>query len=193
MQAAGFVLVGGRSARMGRDKALLEWNSHPLLEQMAARVRDVAGNVALVGAPERYRELAFECLPDLRPGLGPLAGIEAALASGRGELNLIVGCNMPGLDSCWLRTLLERAEQNRGLSTVLRDRTGVIHPLCAVYRRECLPIVQRFLDTNRLRVHDALRELNAAIVDIPTELPNVNTPEEWNAFFANASNARHAD
>jgi molybdopterin-guanine dinucleotide biosynthesis protein A len=181
MQAAGFVLVGGRSSRMGQDKALLQWNSHPLVEEVAARVRDVAGNVALVGAPGRYQALGLECLPDLRPGLGPLAGIEAALASGRGELNLVVACDMPGLESRWLRTLLECAEQNDALCTLLRDSAGIAHPLCAVYRRACLPVVQRLLRANRLKAQDAARQLNAVMVDIDAELPNINTPEEWRA------------
>lgn len=187
MQAAGLVLVGGRSSRMGQDKALLQWNSHLLVEEVAARVRDVAGNVALVGAPERYRELGFECVPDLRPGLGPLAGIEAALASGRGELNLIVACDMPGIETRWLRTLLECAEQSVALCTVLRDSAGIVHPLCAVYRRACLPSVRRFLDAHRLRAQDAIRELDAAIVEVDAELRNVNTREEWDAWRTTAS------
>lgn len=172
---------------MGQDKALLPWNSHPLVAEVAARVRDVAGNVALVGAPERYPELGFECLPDLRPGLGPLAGIEAALASGRGELNLIAACDTPGINTRWLRTLLEHAEKNRASCTALRDRSGIVHPLCAVYHRRCLPVIQRLLEANRLRALDAVRELNAQIVDIDAELPNVNTPEDWDAWRMSAS------
>jgi molybdenum cofactor guanylyltransferase len=187
MQAAGFVLVGGRSSRMGQDKALLRWNSQPLVEEVAARVRDVAGNVALVGAPERYAQLGFECLPDLRPGLGPLAGIETALARGRGELNLVVACDMPGIETRWLRTLLECAAQNGALCTALRDSAAIVHPLCAVYRRACLPTIQRLLEGNRRRAQDAVSELNAAIVEIDAELRNVNTREEWDAWRMTAA------
>jgi molybdenum cofactor guanylyltransferase len=167
---------------MGRDKALLQWNSHLLVEDVAARVLDVAGNVALVGAPERYSALGFECLPDLRPGLGPLAGIEAALASGRGELNLVVACDMPGIETRWLGILLECAQQNGALCTVLRDNAGIVHPVCAVYRRGCLPVIQRLLNINRLKARHVVSLLDAAIVDIDAELRNVNTPEEWNAW-----------
>src|SRR5437762_8761701 len=84
MKAAGFVLVGGHSSRMGRDKALLPLDSGLLIEKLAAMVAAVVGTVALIGEPERYKHLGLECLPDLRPGMGPLAGIEAALESGRG-------------------------------------------------------------------------------------------------------------
>jgi molybdopterin-guanine dinucleotide biosynthesis protein A len=182
MQAAGFVLVGGRSSRMGRDKALLRWNSHALVEEVAVKVRSVAGNVALVGPPERYCELGFPCLADVRPGFGPLAGIEAALASGRAELNLIAACDMPGMDLEWLRRLLRGAEQTGAQCTVIRDLEGVVHPLCGVYRHECLPAIRRALDEHRLRLQDVTRELQAAVVEIEGPLVNLNTPQEWMAW-----------
>ena len=179
MQAAGFVLVGGRSSRMGIDKALLRWNSHALVEDVAAKVRSVAGNVALVGPPERYRELGFDCLPDVRPGLGPLAGIEAALASGRAELNLIAACDLPGIEADWLRRLLRAAEQTAAFCTMARDSEGVMHPLCGVYRSECLRAVRRALDEHRFRLQDVTRELQAAVVEIESPLMNLNTPQDW--------------
>jgi molybdopterin-guanine dinucleotide biosynthesis protein A len=187
MRRAGFVLVGGQSARMGQDKALLPWNSHALVEEVAARVRDVAGNVALVGAPERYAKLGFECLPDLREGMGPLAGIEAALASGRAEVNLITACDLPGIESEWLWALMRAATESGALCTVLRDSEGFLHPLCGVYRGGCLPIVRRLLDRNRLKVLEAIRELGASTVDIDAPLANVNTREEWAAWQMSVS------
>lgn len=179
---AGFVLVGGRSARMGRDKALLPWRSRALVEHVAAKVAAAAGNVALVGNPQRYKGLGLECFADLRPGLGPLAGIETALAAKRGELNLIVACDMPGLETAWLRALLERAVQSDVRCVAARDERGLIHPLCAVYRSSCLPAIASALDGGRLRLRDMLQELPAMTVTIEQAISNVNTPEEWSAW-----------
>lgn len=182
MQAAGFVLVGGHSSRMGRDKALLRLDSHALVENVAARVLEVAGNIALIGPEEPYRTLQFECLPDLRPGLGPLAGIETALAAGRGDLNLIVACDMPGIRTAWLRQLLRRAEQSDAPCVAIRDEKRIVHPLCAVYRSSCLPEVQRALNDGRLRAQNLIGDLGAVFVEIGTSLENVNTPQEWAAW-----------
>jgi len=179
MHAAGFVLVGGSSKRMGRDKALLRVGSASLVEHVALEVRAAAGSVALVGAPERYSALGFDCLPDLRTGFGPLAGIEAALGSRRGEWNLIVACDMPRLDSALLKQLLRDAEEHEAMCTVTRDAGGAIHPLCAVYRTSCAPVVWKALDTGRLRLMDVIRELAASIFEAEIILPNVNTPSEW--------------
>jgi molybdenum cofactor guanylyltransferase len=176
---AGFVLVGGRSSRMGRDKALLPWNSRFMVEHVAQEVASAAGSVALVGDPERYSALGIDCLADLRPGLGPLAGIETALASKRGELNLIVACDMPGLTRPLLLRLLERAEMNGARCVVARDEAGLIHPLCSVYRSSCLATVQLALDARRLKVLDIIEELETVPVDIGQQISNINTPEEW--------------
>ena len=79
MSREGFVLAGGRSSRMGRDKAFLPWESRFLVQHVTDQVALAAGNVALIGDQERYSALRLDCFADLRPGLGPLAGIEAAL------------------------------------------------------------------------------------------------------------------
>lgn len=185
MRAAGFVLVGGHSSRMGRDKARLLLDSHLLVEDVAAKVAKVAGNVALVGHPARYSDLSFEVIPDLQPGLGPLAGIEAALAKARAELNLIVACDMPGLACEWLDCLLATAEQSAALCLAAEDMSGCLHPLCAVYRTSCLPIVEDALAARRLKVLDLLSTLHATAVKMPAPLHNVNTPEDWRRWQTN--------
>lgn len=178
MQAAGFVLVGGRSSRMGQDKARLRIGTRLLVEDIAGKVANVTGRVALVGPPERYADLAFECLRDLRQGFGPLAGIETALASGYGELNLITGCDMPDLPQDWLEKLVSTARRTRALCVVTRDAAGKVHPLCAVYRTECLPFARRALAARRLKLFDFIRELPAVEMHACCIIGNLNTPQE---------------
>ncbi|MGH9582163.1 MAG: molybdenum cofactor guanylyltransferase [Bryobacteraceae bacterium] len=182
MQAAAFVLAGGRSSRMGRDKALLGRGSRSLIEEVAATVAIVAGNVTLVGAPERYRALGFDCLPDLRPGCGPLGGVETALAAGRGEFNLIAACDMPGIRTSWAHALLRAASETGALCAAARDTAGRIHPLCAVYRTGCLPAVRAMLDAGRFKLLSLLEEVNAIAIDIGGKPWNLNTPQDWNAW-----------
>ena len=181
MQSAGFVLVGGDSSRMGRDKALLPLKSGLLIHEVAGKVADACGTVALIGEPERYRHLGIDCLADLRPRMGPLAGIETALESGRGELNLIVACDMPGLDTDWLRRLLRKARESQALCVASAERGAIVHPLCAVYGTNCLPLVRKALNAGQLRLLDVLRELGAATLEI-SAMSNINTPQQWAAY-----------
>lgn len=179
---AGFVLVGGHSSRMGRDKALLGWGSGSLVDSIARRVAVAAGNVALIGASERYANVGWDCFPDLRPEMGPLAGIEAALALKRGELNLIVACDMPGMETAWLRRLLEQADASRAECVATRDADGRVHPLCAVYKQSCLAKVRQALDERRLRLHELVQQLETLTLDSENRIWNVNTPAEWKAW-----------
>ncbi len=182
MQAAGFVLVGGNSRRMGRDKALLPWPSGPLVEHIAARLRGVLKDVTLVGDPSRYRHVPLPCLVDVRPGLGPLAGIETALLGSFAEWNLIVACDMPEIADPHLASLLERAGQSGGNCLVTVDALGAVHPLCAMYRKTCLPAIQRALDAKKLRLMAVIEDLDTEFVHSPAPILNVNTPEEWEAI-----------
>jgi molybdopterin-guanine dinucleotide biosynthesis protein A len=178
MQAAGFVLVGGRSSRMGRDKARLHIGSGLLVEDIAAKVANATTRVALVGPPERYVDLPFECLADMRPDCGPLAGIETALAADYGELNLISGCDMPDLAPEWLQELVSTARRTGALCVVTRDAAGKIHPLCAVYRRECLPLVRQAIDAGKLKLLDFLKELAVVEMHTAAVIGNLNTPQQ---------------
>ena len=182
MQVAGFVLVGGRSLRMGRDKARLPMNLHSLVEDVAAKVGFVSQSVALVGGLQNYRDLPFDFVNDLRPSLGPLAGIEAALASGRGELSLIVACDMPNLQVKWLQDLITTAIKFNSDCVVCRDSGGAIHPLCGAWRQNSLAGVRNALERGQFRVLDLVKELKAVYLPISEFIQNVNTPDEWESW-----------
>jgi molybdenum cofactor guanylyltransferase len=184
MRVAGFVLVGGRSSRMGRDKARLKVDSRFLVEVVASTVARVTGGVTLVGNPQDFSDLPYECLADLRPGLGPLAGLETVLQSGRADFNVVAGCDMPGIQSADLARLLAVCRQTQSLCTLARDGGGREHPLCAVYRSACLPFVRAALDARRLRLLDLVKDLGALEVPIDSVLSNLNTPEELAAWQA---------
>lgn len=186
MKTLGFVLVGGQSSRMGRDKARLLIGSQLLVQEVGQTILEVAETVSFIGPPGAYADLGFECLADLRPGLGPLAGLETALISSRTRVpdafNLVVGCDMPGLQAGWLEQLLIVARASGALCVAAKDTQGKTHPLCAVYRTGCLPFIQEALDADRLRLLDLLAALNAVELPLDAVIPNINTPEQWAAW-----------
>jgi molybdopterin-guanine dinucleotide biosynthesis protein A len=181
---AGFVLVGGRSSRMRTNKARLTFHARALVEIVAQQVAQAAGSVTLVGDPDAFTDLAFQRLADRQPGFGPLSGLETALNYSCAEINLVTSCDIPDVKLIDLTRLLQAASENKALCTIIRDAHGHRHPLCAVYRRQALPLVRQALESRRLRLLDLVEELKAEELRINSVLHNLNTPEQWAAWQA---------
>jgi molybdopterin-guanine dinucleotide biosynthesis protein A len=183
MQRSGFVLAGGGSSRMGRDKALLPYRGTTLVQHLAQLVQEAAGTVALIGEPVRYSSLGYPVYPDKFPGCGPLGGIYTALSISAADWNLIVACDMPGISADVLRTLLGSAAGPGQSCVIATGPTGAPEPLCAVYHRCCLPVLRRAIKEKRFKMRDLVMELEptARLVDA-SALANVNTPAEWAEF-----------
>jgi molybdopterin-guanine dinucleotide biosynthesis protein A len=177
VKAAAFILAGGLSRRMERDKALLAFRGSTLLEHVAAQAAEVAEPITIVGPPERYSHLGYPVIADRHPGAGPLAGIEAALLSSPSERALILACDMPDIPVDLLRSLFEKS----GDCVIPRTGDGRLNPLCAVWSRAMLPAVQGALSEGRLKVLDCLEGADVKEVAWPV-LENANTPDEWVKF-----------
>lgn len=177
------MLTGGRSTRMGRDKALLPFRGRTLVEWVAEQAREAAGEVRLVGAPERYGHLEIPCIAERYAGCGPLSGIEAALREGGAEWSLIVACDMPGLAVPFLKELLAGVGPDVDVVVTVNEAERV-EPLCAVYGAQALAAVQRALEAGAFAVWEVLSTLRLRRVAAPSAglVRSVNTDEEWAAW-----------
>lgn len=187
LTSTAFILAGGRSTRMGADKAFLRFGQLTLVEHAIATAREACGTVALVGDKERLRPYGW-VIEDEFPGQGPLAGIHAGLMSNSAkDLNLFLAVDTPAIPPAFLRHLVDTAARQHAHVTVPRvgDR---IQPLCAVYRREFATVAEKALKAGRNKI-DALFSLCPVhIIDepeikalgfAPNIFDNVNTPEDW--------------
>jgi molybdopterin-guanine dinucleotide biosynthesis protein A len=166
---------------MGKDKALLDFCGRPLVEHVAAQVRQAAGSVTLLGPPERYAFLSYPVLPDAEAGCGPLSGILTALEARQADWNLIVACDMPYADAAWLTRLLELAEQADPDCLLPVGPSGRPEPACAVYHTCCLETLRTAFSAGTRQILRALEGLRVhhCPVEDPQRILNVNTPEEW--------------
>jgi molybdenum cofactor guanylyltransferase len=181
-----FILAGGKSTRMGTDKAFVEFNGRTLLERVLETARSVTRRVAIVGSPTKFSAHA-SVIEDVFQNCGPLAGIHAALQSSTSDLNLILAVDLPFVTRQLLQFLLKKAgESPTAIITVPRTAQGW-QPLCAVYPREFAPIAEKSLRAGRYKI-DALfevrytkaipeRELEAAGFSADL-FRNLNSPED---------------
>lgn len=174
-----FVLAGGASSRMGRDKALLPLNGRPLIEHALHKLRALGLSPRIVGSRPDLASFA-PVIPDSVAHAGPLGGIQAALAASDTEMNLFLAVDLPLLPVSFLRWILDRAATTQALATVplLQGRP---QPLCAVYSRALLPHIHRSLTAGNARVMHAVT--SAALAEAqPIDSFNVEsvaTAQAW--------------
>jgi molybdenum cofactor guanylyltransferase len=181
------ILNGGQAARFGgRDKGALLAGSRSIRDHQLAVLATVAEDILIVGGENAGPfHVPVRLVPDRQPGRGPLAGIETALSEARHEIVVVLACDMPGITARLLSELLARIDAADAV--VPRTESGY-HPLCAVYRRACLPVVTRNLAEGRLAVKGIFDEVRvcelrgpalAAAGDPGRLLANVNTPTDY--------------
>ena len=189
LEAWGVVFCGGRSRRMGRDKALIVLEGATLIERATRVLLEVTPQVLLASGPTpRYLELGFECVLDGASDLGPLGGLEASLARLAAEdvrHALIVACDMPRVTAPVLRGLLARARRARADVTLVVTPGGQ-EPLCGVYDVGLLPVVRAALARGQRRMNSFHGEVRVERVP-ESELAegcalNLNTPDELARF-----------
>jgi molybdenum cofactor guanylyltransferase len=177
-EAAAIILAGGRSSRMGTDKAMLPFGGRPLIEHVARQVRPMFAEVLLsVAAGADYGFLGHRMVTDRQPGQGPLMGIASALAASRHDLNLIVSCDMPEVPADVVGRLLRAAREADGAVAVGPD--GHPEPLLAVYRRSMLASAETALASGARRVVSMFDGCRVRHVPVPAGFRNLNTPAEY--------------
>jgi molybdopterin-guanine dinucleotide biosynthesis protein A len=183
-----FVLAGGKSSRMGRDKAFLQLEGGTLLTLALEAASAVAASVWIVGSTAKFAAFA-PVVEDMYPERGPLAGIHAALSATATDLNLIMAVDLPFIQSDFLQYLISQARESPAV-VVVPKAGGGLQPLCAVYRRHFAEVAERALRTGRNKIDSLFAEVNTRIIE-PEELEqdgfpqemfrNLNTEQDWKA------------
>lgn len=184
----GAVLAGGRSERMGRDKALLAVGGEPLWKRQLGVLRDSGvADPVLVRGPDQEAPAGVRCLRDSHPGIGPMGGLHAALvAAGQSPL-VVLAVDMPGIGPDWFAWLGGFCAGGAG--AVARHARGC-EPLAAIYPLSALPVVNEAIagrDYSLQRVAHRLAGMGLLkLVDIRPEdtgrLRSLNTTEDVDAL-----------
>lgn len=179
------IQAGGQSRRMGRDKAMIDFQGQPIMAHVIATLRAITDDIVVVSnRSDLYSSFGARVVPDYDPPCGPLGGLAAGLRAMTTDLALVVACDMPFLNVDLLRWLIDLAE---GYDAVVPQSGAEFEPLHAVYRRACYgPIVQRiargerrvisFFAEVRLR---PVPEAEWRVLDpAGRSLINLNTPDD---------------
>jgi len=178
---SGYILIGGRSRRLGRDKAAIKVDGMPLWRRTSWIARGELGSKPiLVGDhldPENHQGL--EMLRDAKPGKGPLGGLVAALRHCQKEWTLILAVDLPLMEPLDLRRLL--STRRAGFDVITLSTEGQMEPLAALYRTSTLDFWEDRLARNELSLHEGIEQLTWKTVRLQKgsrALFNLNEPED---------------
>ncbi|MFZ0912982.1 MAG: molybdenum cofactor guanylyltransferase [Candidatus Korobacteraceae bacterium] len=181
-----FILAGGRSSRMGSDKALLTVGNQTLLERALHTAAAVANTVFIAGPRDRYAQYG-DVVEDVFPDCGPLGGIHAGLGITQTELNLMLAVDTPSIGPSFLAWLLEQARASSQLA-VVPEALGGLQPLAAVYHRSLRDVAEQALKRGDYKIghlfslaptrYISETDIRAAGFS-PILFRNVNTFEEY--------------
>ncbi len=151
------ILAGGRSRRLGRDKAWLEIGGQTIIERVLARLRPLFEEVMIV-APSSppFQSLGVRVVPDELPGKGPLGGLYSGLRASTKQWVFCCACDMPFLNKNLIAALTAQANQ---ADAVICRWEGRLQPLHGLYARTCLPTIRKNLENEQKRMIDILPAL----------------------------------
>ncbi len=163
-RVTGIILAGGKSSRFGSNKALFEYQGKKLVEYSIATLQPICGQILLsTNEPEKYAFTGLPTVPDLFPGCGPVAGIHAGLEQSKSEHHLVIGCDLPWLDTRLFDFILGCSP---GYQVVMPMHKGFKETMASYYHKSCVETLERALQGKQYKIFDAIAPLKTFYPEI---------------------------
>jgi len=186
VKISGIILAGGKSSRMGKNKALLEIDGLTLIERVAAIMSGVCSEIIIAGdSSGTLNRPGCRSVPDIYPGCGPLSGIHAGLSAAKNQYSFIAACDMPFVDEKLMRKIIDQVED--GYEAVILKTGKFYEPLFSLYGKGYMRAAETSIEKGIYKVTASLSLVRwkAVSVDVD-EMPdlgkcllNINTPGEY--------------
>ena len=181
----GIIVAGGKSVRMGEDKAFINFSGRPLIETVIDTLSPVFDDLMIItNAPRRYEKYGIRLEGDIIKDTGPLGGIYTALVCSESVGNFIVACDMPFLNRELIKYICEEAKDH---DIVVCERNRRLEPLCAYYSKSCISPIKDQLDKQDRKIVGLFSKVKARVIEEAEVAQfdpggrcfmNVNTPED---------------
>jgi len=177
----GVLLAGGKSLRMGHDKACIDVGGSTLLSRSLDLLRRYFATVLIAGDRPDLAQTGIPAVPDIYPG-SALGGLYTGLKTARTDWIFVAPCDMPYPDARILEMLIKHRE---GFDAVVPRTPDGYEPVFAVYHKSCLPLMEEMLQQGLFRIYDFYQRINIHYLDwhrMPggweQALLNINTPDQ---------------
>ena len=183
----GLVVLGGRSMRMGEDKAEIQYHGIPQREHLAQLLSRFTKTTFISCRQEQIGQIdtAYPLLPDINEGIGPMAAIISAQKYKPRSAWLAVAIDFPLIDSAAINFLLNNRDATKAATTFRNPITGSPEPLLTIWEPSSHDEIIKAFDRKNYSLRRVLNQLDAVILDFPNAmtLKNVNLPEDRTAVL----------
>lgn len=179
---SGVVLAGGKSSRMGSDKAWTLYKGKALIEHAIDSIKPYCKELIISAKGKAYSGMSYPVIADIEEGIGPIGGIASTLPHSQNELVLITACDIPLLSQKLISLLLDNSRNSD--MAYLRIETGQFQPLPIILHKKLLAVVQAQIITGNYKLQDLINTIlqqdgihcSECIID--KEPLNMNRPED---------------
>ena len=174
---SGIILAGGKSSRMGSDKALLLYNNKTFLEHVVCAIKPLVDDIIIISNNKEHQIDDCTTIPDLILNSGPIAGIYTGLKHTKTENNLILSCDIPLVQTSILELIIKNNEPDKDVVQIIDDRNSM--PLIALYKKRIAPYLLSELNKGERRLVKSINKLNKKNISVTNDqhncLININT------------------
>lgn len=184
----GIIIAGGKATRLnGISKGLIRINSKPIIEHLIETIQAYCDKIIIVANDHSYHYLnTVEIISDKVKDIGPMGGIYTGLNYSNSIQNIILSCDMPYLSNEIIEKLIENKHKGEILVAKLEKD---IHPLCAIYSKTILPIIETHIQNQKYKLKDLLSQVNTYFVEFTINeskfFTNINTQQDLNQILQN--------
>lgn len=188
----GLLLAGGKSRRMGKDKALLDRDGEPQLAYAARVIGECVDRLFVSTQADQGHDVErrrFEQIVDKYDDIGPVAGILSALEAHRDVDWLVVACDLPNIETGTMRNLISKRDSARPFTAYKSSYDGLPEPLCALYGPSSFEIVRDFVQDGLVCPRKIMIRSDSQLLSLanPDSLDNVNTPDDLRSSVLRAT------
>lgn len=184
------ILAGGKGKRMGgQNKALIRLEQQTFLVRLEQALAGFDEKLISLQDPSWLGVSAFTPVVDEHTDLGPMEGLRCALSACRSDALLVVACDMPLFSEALAQALIKAGEEYDMI--ICRDSAGWLHPLCGIYSRRCLPVIEELIARGHYKLLNIMDMVPSTTFSLDASgfsdelLCNVNTPEALASLLKN--------
>jgi molybdopterin-guanine dinucleotide biosynthesis protein A len=182
MEITAIILAGGRSTRMGTDKALLLINNKTLLENAIDICKSVCNNIIISSNFAEHENFGHKVIPDEIKNCGPIAGIYSCLKKSESDWNLVFSVDTAFVQKELIEFLIKNTYH---FDAVVPKHNKGQEPLVALYNKSVIPYIKNQLDSGDFKMQNLLKEINSKYINTqylveknPNMFSNLNRPDD---------------